>query len=257
MLPERVLLTMATPFMAAYARLLVRTCHRRGVSAIGGMSAFIPIKGDADATAEAIAGVRADKDREARLGHDGTWVAHPALVEVAMDVFSRHLGTRPHQIAAASEDGSADAVTASALLAVPAGPTAVRREALLSAASVVLSYMSPWLCGVGCVPLNHLMEDAATAEISRCQLWQWSAHRTPMEGGGVVTPTTVAHALRNVAERKRRELGEDTWAAGRWGEAAHLIGRSLDAAQLDDFITVLAYPLLVEPQAAKSTRSRM
>ena len=250
-LPERRLVTMASPFMAAYVRLLIHTCHRRGVHAMGGMAAQIPIKGDSQANAAAMQRVRADKQREVALGHDGTWVAHPALVPVAREVFDRTLQGRPHQIPPSPATGGAETVkpshsrvTAVDLLTPPMASPLITLAGVKANVSVCLSYISPWLCGVGCVPLDYAMEDAATAEISRCQLWQWKTHRARTEEGQTITTQLLIETLHEVRDGKRREVGEKRWMQGRWGEAATLIERLLTAPDLADFLTLEAYPLL-------------
>ena len=239
-LPERSLVTMTTPFMAAYVRLLIRTCHRRRVHAMGGMAAQIPVQNDAAANQAAFDRVRADKEREVKLGHDGTWVAHPALIPVARAVFDRHMPT-PNQIHKPPTDTAP--ITAAHLLAVPSSPR-VTVAGVLSNVDVVLSYLSPWLCGVGCVPIAHLMEDAATAEISRCQLWQWRTHRVQLadHADKPVDAALLTAAIDEVAARKRAELGDKAWRDGRWDEASALLSRMVLSPQLDDFLTTLAYP---------------
>ena len=239
-LPDRSLVTMNNPFMAAYVRLLIRTCHRRGVHAMGGMAAQIPVPNDSAANQAAFERVRADKEREVRLGHDGTWVAHPALIAVARSVFDQHMPT-PNQIHRASADTAA--ITAAHLLSVPASPR-VTIGGVLSNVDVVLSYLSPWLCGVGCVPIAHLMEDAATAEISRCQLWQWRTHRVQLSGGpsGEVDAALITAAIEEVRARKRSSMSDMAWRDGRWELACSLLTRMALSKQLDDFLTTLAYP---------------
>ncbi|MCL6609653.1 MAG: malate synthase A, partial [Geminicoccaceae bacterium] len=170
-LPDRALVTMTTPFMRAYSRLVIKTCHRRGAHAMGGMAAQIPIRHDPVKNEAALARVRADKEREANDGHDGTWVAHPGLVPVAKEVFDR-LMPGPNQV---DSDKQRDfTATAAELLAPPPGP--ITEQGLRTNCSVAIGYIEAWLRGIGCVPLNDLMEDAATAEISRAQLWQWRRH---------------------------------------------------------------------------------
>ena len=243
-LPDRSLVTMQTPFMAAYVRLLIRTCHRRGVHAMGGMAAQIPINNDSAANATAFERVRADKEREVRLGHDGTWVAHPALIPLARAVFDQHMPSA-NQIHAPQHD--TQPITAAHLLSVPPSPR-VTLAGVLSNVSVVLSYLSPWLCGVGCVPISHLMEDAATAEISRCQLWQWRTHAVPLAtdstrtGRAVVDAALITACIDEVAARKKSSMSEEAWRDGRWETACALLSRLALSAQLDDFLTSLAYP---------------
>src|SRR5581483_4343456 len=165
--PDRALVTMSTHFMRSYSLLAIKTCHRRGIHAVGGMSAFIPVKNDPEANERAFAQVRADKEREANDGHDGTWVAHPGLVPVALDVFNAVM-PQPNQISRKREDVH---VTAADLLAFADGP--ITEAGLRTNVSVGVQYVEAWLGGQGAVPINNLMEDAATAEISRAQVWQW------------------------------------------------------------------------------------
>ncbi len=167
MLPERGQVLMTVPFLKMYSELLIRTCHRRGAFAMGGMAAQIPINNDPAANEAALAKVRADKLREVTAGHDGTWVAHPALVAVARDVFDAHMPA-PNQLDKMRTDVVASRET---LLAPPSGT--ITRAGFEANIEVCLRYLAAWLDGLGCVPIHHLMEDAATAEISRTQLWQW------------------------------------------------------------------------------------
>jgi malate synthase len=173
-LPDRGDVTMAVPFMRAYCELLVKTCHRRGAFAMGGMAAFIPSRRDAAVNAVALEKVREDKEREASQGFDGTWVAHPDLVPVAMEVFDAALGDRPNQIDRQRDEVT---VTAADLLDVAATPGSVTETGLRNNVSVGIQYLAAWLQGSGAVAINNLMEDAATAEISRSQIWQWLHHR--------------------------------------------------------------------------------
>jgi malate synthase len=233
-LPDRALITMDRHFLASYVDLLINTCHRRGIHAMGGMAAQIPIRTDAEANELAIAKVREDKEREVRAGHDGTWVAHPGLVSVAKDVFDAHM-PGANQIAPPADV----AVTADDLLAVPDGP--VTAAGVRHNIDVGIQYLAAWLRGVGCVPLYNLMEDAATAEISRTQLWQWIHHGTTMDDGRVVTAefvhATVDLVLDNVCDR----LGEQAFNDGRFAEAATVFRSLTDNEQLEDWLTLLAY----------------
>lgn len=180
-LPERAQVTMTTHFLRSYSQLLIKTCHKRGAFAMGGMAAFIPVKDDAAANDKAFAAVRADKEREAGDGHDGTWVAHPALVPVAKEVFDR-LMPNANQVDRQRDDVS---VTAKDLLAVPQG--SVTETGLRNNISVSIQYIASWLAGSGCVPIFNLMEDAATAEISRSQIWQWIHHGCALDDGRAIT----------------------------------------------------------------------
>ena len=182
-LPDRARVTMATPMMENYSKLAIQTCHRRGAPAIGGMSAFIPVKNDEAANDAAFAQVRADKEREARNGHDGTWVAHPGMVALATEVFD-HLMPTPNQIDSGKQSNIA--VTATDLLTPP--HEAVTEAGVRTNISVGIQYLAAWLRGSGAVPIHNLMEDAATAEISRAQLWQWLHHGVTLQGGRTLTP---------------------------------------------------------------------
>jgi len=234
-LPDRAQVTMAVPFMRAYAELLVQTCHRRGAHAIGGMSAFIPNRRQPEVTERALARVREDKEREAGDGFDGTWVAHPDLVPVATEVFDRALGARTDQRHRLREDVS---VSAAQLVdvAVPGGR--ITEAGLRADISVGLQYLDNWLRGNGAAAINDLMEDVATAEISRSQLWQWRRHGVTLEDGRVVDGELIRTAL-------AEELGAlGGPSAGRLGEAARLLeGLVLDDA-FEDFLTLAAYPIL-------------
>jgi len=235
-LPERRLVTMTTHFMRSYSLLCIRTCHRRGAFAMGGMAAQIPIKHDPVANEAAIAKVRADKEREAGDGHDGTWVAHPGLVPVAMDVFDRLMPTA-NQLHRLREDVQ---VAATDLLQIPSG--AISTEGLRDNISVSLQYMAAWLCGNGCVPINNLMEDAATAEISRAQIWQWIHHpRGVLEDGRKITAELFRAELAAEQQRLSQWLGESAYAAGRYEQAAALLDGITTASEFATFLTLAAY----------------
>ncbi len=235
-LPERRLVTMTTHFMRSYSLLCIRTCHRRGAFAMGGMAAQIPIKHDPAANEAAIAKVRADKEREAGDGHDGTWVAHPGLVPVAMDVFDRLMPTA-NQLHRLREDVQ---VAATDLLQIPSG--AISTEGLRDNISVSLQYMAAWLCGNGCVPINNLMEDAATAEISRAQIWQWIHHpRGVLEDGRKITAELFRAELAAEQQRLRQWLGESAYTAGRYEQAAALLDGITTASEFATFLTLAAY----------------
>lgn len=236
LLPERRLVTMTTHFMRSYSLLCIRTCHRRGAFAMGGMAAQIPIKNDPVANDAAIAKVRADKEREAGDGHDGTWVAHPGLVPVAMEVFDRLMPT-PNQLHRLREDVQ---VAAADLLRIPEG--VITAEGLRDNVGVSLQYMAAWLCGNGCVPINNLMEDAATAEISRAQVWQWIHHDGGvLEDGRKVTAELFRGVLAEECERLRARLGDAAYAAGRFASAARLLDAITTAPEFATFLTVPAY----------------
>ncbi|MET8541982.1 malate synthase A [Kitasatospora sp. NPDC004799] len=241
-LPDRNSVTMASPFMAAYTRLLVRTCHRRGAHAIGGMAAFIPSRRDPEVNAAALEKVKADKDREAGNGFDGSWVAHPDLVPVARASFDAVLGGRPHQ---KENPGPAEPVTAAQLLDVAGAGGSCTRAGLHNAVQVGIRYIEAWLRGLGAVAIFHMMEDAATAEISRSQTWQW------VHNGVVLSDTgekATAELVRSLVAAElaglRAELGEEAYGAGRWGEAARLFEQVALAEEFVDFLTLPALPLL-------------
>jgi malate synthase len=238
-LPDRGTVHMDQPFLRAYARLLVRTCHRRGCSAMGGMSAFVPQKGDPEGTSLAFAQVRADKLREVMDGCDGTWVAHPALVPVAQAEFDAHMPglNQIHRVP--------DPVDPAELLEVPAGP---RTEAGLRLnLRVGIRYLESWLRGQGCVALYGLMEDAATAEISRMQLWQWLAHEVEVEGLGRLDRPLFHWNVQDALFQIQAEVGDETFSEGRFIEAADLLETLILLRTPPPFLTVPAYDLLREP----------
>jgi malate synthase len=206
-LPDRAKVTMTVPFMRAYTELLVRTCHRRGAHAMGGMAALIPSRRDPEANERALTAVRTDKEREARAGFDGTWVAHPDLVETAMDQFDAVLGNRPNQVERQRDDVE---VGAAELLDVAATPGDVTEEGVRGNVQVGIEYIESWLNGNGAVAINNLMEDAATAEISRSQIWQWKTH-------GRISPELVRDAAGD-ASGSARELFEATALADKLPE---------------------------------------
>ena len=237
-LPDRSLVTMDRAFLRAYARLAIRTCHRRGAHAMGGMAAQIPVKNDPDANERAIAKVRADKEREVREGHDGTWVAHPALVATAREVFDAHM-PGPNQLGRLRDDVH---VTAADLLEMPDG---VRTEAgLRTNVAVAVRYLAAWLNGQGAVPIFNLMEDAATAEISRSQIWQWIRHGASLDDGRRVTVELYRAVRDDEVARLRDEVGSG-WDGGRYEEAASLLDRLITGARFEEFLTLPAYDALV------------
>ena len=233
-LPDRGSVTMAVPFMAAYAAHVVRTCHRRGAHAMGGMSAFIPVKDDPARNEAAFAAVRADKEREAALGHDGTWVAHPGLVPVAREVFDRHM-PGPNQLHVVPEGST----TAEALTVPSAG--AMTAAGLANNVHVAIGYIAAWLRGQGAVPLHNLMEDAATAEIARAQVWQWRRHGVRLDDGGQVTAARVEEEIARQLSAWRAEVGDNVFATGRYAEAADLLRELVLAEDIPEFLTVPAY----------------
>jgi malate synthase len=235
-LPDRSQVTMPAHFLRSYSLLLIKTCHRRGAFAMGGMAAQIPIKTDPQANAAALEKVRADKEREAGDGHDGTWVAHPGLVSVAMEVFDRYM-PGPNQLDKRREDIQ---VTAADLLTVPQGT--ITESGLRSNVSVGVQYLEAWLGGLGCVPLYNLMEDAATAEISRAQLWQWIHHPNGvLEDGRKVTAELFRQILAEELHHICKEVGEAPYESGRFPLAAELLERIATAEEFADFLTLVAY----------------
>ena len=238
-LPDRSQVTMEQPCMRAYTQLAVKTCHRRGAHAIGGMAAQIPIKGNADANERALSRVRADKLREVKDGHDGTWVAHPGLVPVAREIFDANM-PGANQLGVARADVH---TTAEDLLRVPTGGRT--DEGLRHNVRVGIQYMEAWLRGVGCVPLYHLMEDAATAEISRAQVWQWIHHHARLDDtGDVVDDALLERIVGEEMQRITTEIGEARVRNGRFTEARALFTQLATAPTLADFLTSTAYAAL-------------
>jgi malate synthase len=237
--PDRGQVTMEQPFLRAYTQLLVQTCHRRGVHAMGGMAAQIPIRDDAQRSRAALEKVRADKLREVKDGHDGTWVAHPGLVPVAMEVFDAHM-KGANQLDRTRDDVH---VEAKDLLRVPEGS---RTEAgLRHNIRVGVQYLESWLRGQGCVPLFDLMEDAATAEISRTQVWQWIRHRATLDDGHALDAERFHRVLAEEMARVRHEVGEERFLDGRFAEACALFDRLSTAAVFEEFLTLPAYDQLL------------
>jgi malate synthase len=243
-LPDRAQVSMDKGFLRAYSLLLIRTCHRRGVHAMGGMAAQIPIKNDPAANEAAMAKVRADKLREVRDGHDGTWVAHPGLVATARGIFDEHM-PGPNQI----ERVPGDTITEADLLRPIEGTRT--EEGLRHNIRVGVQYIEAWLGGQGCVPIYNLMEDAATAEISRAQVWQWLRFGVALEGGQKVTRELLARLIPEEMERVRREIGEERYASGHFPRAVELFERLSMAEQFEEFLTLPAYRQLVAPEPAR------
>jgi malate synthase len=242
-LPDRGDVTMTVPFMHAYTELLAATCHRRGAHAMGGMAALIPSRGSGDeANAAALQGVRQDKEREVRQGYDGTWVAHPDLVPVARDVFERRLNGAPNQLGRRRDDVH---VTAADLLDLASTPGEITEDGLRTDVNVGFQYLSSWLTGRGAAVINSLMEDAATAEISRSQIWQWVHHGVQLAGDGrAVTPELVRQLLDEESEKIRGEVGEEIWQAGRPDETRTIFERVALSHELAEFLTLEAYEYL-------------
>ncbi|MFM2163184.1 MAG: hypothetical protein RLZZ383_2696, partial [Pseudomonadota bacterium] len=239
LLPDRGEVSMTQPCMRAYTQRIIQICHRRGAPAMGGMAAQIPIKGDDAANDAALERVRADKLREVTDGHDGTWVAHPALVTIAREIFDAHMPAA-NQIERAREDVHVEAAD---LLQVPRGKRTW--AGLCHNLRVGVQYVEAWLSGSGCVPLYHLMEDAATAEISRAQVWQWIRHRAKLDDGRLVTPDLFREALATEMASLREQLGQARFDGGHFARAIALFDRMCTADVLPDFLTTEAYPDLV------------
>jgi malate synthase len=229
---------MTTHFLRSYSLLAVKTCHRRGAPAIGGMAAQIPIKDDGVANGLALGKVRADKQREANDGHDGTWVAHPGLVEIARQQFDAVM-TTPNQIHRRRDDVL---VTADDLLQVPKGT--ITEEGLRLNIRVGVQYMEAWLRGNGCVPLYNLMEDAATAEISRTQVWQWLHNARQLEDGRTITVPLFRDVLAEELQRIEQEVGPTRFHSGKYALATKLFREIIEQHELDEFLTLRAYPYL-------------
>lgn len=240
-LPDRSKVTMAVPFMRAYTRLLVDTCHRRKAHAIGGMAAFIPSRRDSDVNERALAAVREDKIREADDGFDGTWVAHPDLVPVAMAIFDQVLGDRPNQI---DRRPPLESVQAEHLINVQIAGSSVTEAGLRNNVSVGLQYIESWLRGIGAVGIFNLMEDAATAEISRSQIWQWVRHGVPLQEGPQVTEDLVRTIIDEELEKLRQQLGDHAYAESRFPDARRLLEQVSLSRDFVDFLTLPAYALL-------------
>jgi malate synthase len=228
MLPNRAQVTMTVHFLASYVDLLIQTCHKRGIHAMGGMAAQIPIKNDPAANDAALEKVRLDKLREVKAGHDGTWVAHPGLVPIARQVFDENMPT-PNQIFRKREEVH---VTAADLLAIPQGT--ITEEGVRLNIDVGIQYLESWLRGNGCVPIYNLMEDAATAEISRAQVWQWTRHGARLDDGRAVTPELVKSLI--AAELAKRPAG-----TGKFELAAKIFERMMLAGEFNEFLTLPAY----------------
>ncbi|MFJ8277058.1 malate synthase A [Streptomyces griseoviridis] len=242
-LPDRNAVTMTAPFMRAYTELLVRTCHKRGAHAIGGMAAFIPSRRDAEVNKVAFEKVRADKDREAGDGFDGSWVAHPDLVPIAMESFDKVLGDRPHQKDRLREDVHVEAAELIAVDSLKASPT---YDGLVNAVQVGIRYIEAWLRGLGAVAIFNLMEDAATAEISRSQIWQWINAGVEFENGEKATPELARRVAAEELESIRAEIGAEAFAAGHWQQAHDLLLQVALDDDYADFLTLPAYERLAD-----------
>jgi len=239
-LPNREQVGMTVHFLRSYSLELIRTCHRRGAFAMGGMAPQIPIKNDPEANEQALAKVRADKEREAGDGHDGTWVAHPGLVPVAMEVFDKMMPT-PNQVEKQRDDVK---VAAADLLAVPEGT--ITEAGVRHNINVGIQYTEAWLRGNGCVPLYNLMEDAATAEICRTQLWQWRAHGASITDGPTVTAELLARFTDEEMDNIRRQVGDEAFEAGQYERAKAIFLDLVMQDAFEEFLTLPAYKALVD-----------
>jgi malate synthase len=238
-MPDRALVTMTAHCMHSYSLLAIKTCHRRGIHAIGGMAAQIPIKNDPEANAAALEKVRADKEREAGDGHDGTWVAHPGLVPIAKVSFDAHM-PQPNQIGRRRDDVQ---VTAEDLLSVPQGE--ISERGLCQNIDVGIQYMAAWLGGNGCVPIYNLMEDAATAEISRAQIWQW-VHQPNgvLSDGRKITSNLVRRLCQEQMDKLQAKLGAEQFSGGNFDAARKLIERIVLKDEFTEFMTLVGYEFL-------------
>jgi malate synthase len=233
MLPNRSEVTMDRHFLKSYSELLIKTCHRREIHAMGGMAAQVPVKNDPVANQQALDKVRADKLREVKAGHDGTWVAHPGLVPIAKEIFDEFMKT-PNQIFVKREDVH---VTARDLLEVPTGT--ITEAGLRWNIDVGLQYLEAWLRGIGCVPIYNLMEDAATAEICRAQVWQWVKHGAKLDDGRPVTAELVRRLTDEVLEKLKAKSG-----GGRFTDAGRIFEQMMTSAEFPEFLTLVAYDYL-------------
>jgi malate synthase len=240
-LPDRGDVTMTVPFMRAYTELLAATCHRRGAHAMGGMAAFIPSRKDPEKNERALAGVREDKEREVSQGYDGTWVAHPDLVPTAREVFERGLDGKPNQLERQRDDVH---VTAAELQDLASTPGNVTENGLRVNVNVGFQYVSFWLTGRGAAAINSLMEDAATAEISRSQIWQWVRHGVQLDDGRRATAELVRGLLDEETAKIRESVGEETWQEGRPAETREIFDRVALSPELIEFLTLPAYAYL-------------
>ena len=226
---------MDRPFLNSYVQLLIKTCHRRGIHAMGGMAAQIPIKNDPVANEKALDKVRQDKLREVKAGHDGTWEAHPGLVPIAKSIFDEYMKT-PNQIHVKREEVS---VSAKDLLAVPTGE--ITEAGLRLNINVGLQYLEAWLRGNGCVPIYNLMEDAATAEISRAQVWQWVRHQAKLADGRAISRELVVQTIQEELEKLKGMLGAERFQNGKFELASQLFEQMMTSPTFDEFLTLKAY----------------
>ncbi|KAL6576337.1 hypothetical protein OROHE_000118 [Orobanche hederae] len=245
LLPDRVQVGMTQHFMRSYSDLLIRTCHRRGVHAMGGMAAQIPIRDDPQANEAALELVRKDKLREVRAGHDGTWAAHPGLIPAIMEVFTNNMDNKANQIQSVKREDAAT-LTEEDLLQIPRGVRTM--DGLRLNTRVGIQYVAAWLTGAGSVPLYNLMEDAATAEISRVQNWQWLKYGVELNGDGLgvkVNRDLFGRVVEEEMNRIEREVGKEKFSRGMYNEACKIFTRQCTAERLDDFLTLDAYNNIV------------
>ncbi len=245
-LPDRSQVTMTTPFLRAYTQLVIKTCHRRGAFAIGGMAAQIPVKNNPKANEAALAKVKADKLREVQDGHDGTWVAHPALVPVALEVFNEYLHTR-NQLAVKREDFQ---TTEAALLEVPSGT--ITEEGIRTNINIGILYLESWLRGQGAAAIHHLMEDAATAEISRTQVWQWLHNHITLADGRIFTQELYEDFRDEEIVTIRATVGSEAYQQGQYVQAICLFNKLIVSPRFEDFLTVPAYQLILSNNEKKA-----
>ncbi|MEX0810849.1 MAG: malate synthase A [Chitinophagales bacterium] len=238
MTPDRDQITMTVPFMHAYSLLVIQTCHKRGVHAMGGMAAQIPIKNDEEANAKAIQKVVADKEREAKDGHDGTWVAHPGLVKVAMDVFDKYM-PNPNQLDKKRADVN---VSAKDLIEIPEGT--ISETGLRKNINVGVLYIESWLRGNGAAAIYHLMEDAATAEISRTQVWQWLHYGAKLDDGRTVTEELYKELLPQELAKIKAYVGDDAFHNGKFEKATQLFDALVMQDEFEEFLTLSAYEFI-------------
>ena len=235
LLPDREQITMEKHFLSSYVKLLIKTCHRRGIHAMGGMTAQIPIKSDLLANEKALEKVRKDKEREVNAGHDGTWVAHPALVSVASEIFNKQI-SGPNQINILNENIS---VSSSDLLSVPKGE--ITEKGLRTNISIGIQYLEAWLRGLGCVPLYNLMEDAATAEISRTQVWQWLKHKAKISNGNILSIKFLKEVIKQELDLIKGSIGVEKFRSGKYELAGKLFEEISIQEDCPDFLTLKAY----------------
>jgi malate synthase len=240
-LPDRIQVTMTVPFMRAYTELLVKTCHKRGALALGGMAAYIPSRRDAAVNEQALAKVRDDKVREANDGFDGTWVAHPDLVPTAMEEFDKKLGQKRNQLDRQRPEVH---VSASQLLDIHVPGGTITDAGVRGNVSVGIQYIASWLRGTGAAAINNLMEDAATAEISRSQVWQWVHHSANITGGPTVTAELIKRIEQEELDKIRKAVGDEFFATGRYQEATELFEKVALSRDFVEFLTLPGYDLL-------------